>query len=687
MNDDAQPLKSARESDATNHSRYLRWREEITKAEKELEKFHDRGQRVVKRYLDDRDDSYASGMRKFNIFTANVGILQSVLYAQIPKVRVSRRFNQYGDEPARLAAYMLQNALMQDMEERESDFDQTMREAVEDRLVPGIGCAWVRLKTDTEEKELEEVTDPMTGEVIQEAATYEEITEQEVCIEHVHWSDFVYSPCRTWSEVRWVGRRVYMTYDALVERFGEDLAKQIPLDYKPDNRSDGTENTPENETFQQAVIYEIWDKQSEKVIWLSKGYVELLDEKDDPLNLDCFFPCPKPLLALTSTSKCIPVSDYIIYQDQYDELDEINNRISLLVAACKVVGVYDSGSLGVQKMLQEGIENTLVPVDNWAMFSEKGGVKGVVDWLPLDTVIAALERLRQARDDIKGQIYELTGISDIVRGNTKASETLGAQKIKAQFASTRIQKLQNEVARFAQDILRIKAEIICRHFDPRVIFQLSNIQYSPDMANQPLVQQALQLLKDEDQFEWRVKVQADSLGQTDYDEQKQEKVEFTNAVATFLQSAATTLKALPSAAPIVFETLKFAVSGFKGSDELEGVIDQGLQTIMQDIAQQKQQAQNQPNPMQQKMQMEQQKMQGEMQMKQAELQMDQQAQQADLQMKAQEHQMDMAFKAQEHQMDMQQQSDKFDQQMVAAQQKAMQQLVADARRDTGNEPD
>lgn len=681
MSDNTQPLKSARESDTTKASRYLRWRDEITKAEKELEKFHDKGQKVVKRYLDDRGDSFTEGMRKFNIFTANVGILQSVLYANIPKVRVSRKFNQFGDEPARLASYMLQNALMQDMEERDCDFDQTMREAVEDRLVPGVGCAWVRLETDTEEKTLEEVTDPLTGEVISEAATYEQITEQEVCIEHVHWSDFIWSPCRTWSECRWVARRVYMTYDALVDRFGEELARKIPLDYKPDDAKDGTGNTPENEVFEQAIIYEIWDSQTEKVLWLSKGYTELLDEKDDPLELDGFFPCPKPLFALTSTSKCVPVSDYVIYQDQYEELDQINNRISLLVAACKVVGVYDTSSQGVQKMLQEAYENTLVPVDNWAMFAEKGGLKGVVDWLPLDTVIQALDKLRQAREDIKGQIYELTGISDIVRGNTKASETLGAQKIKAQFASTRIQKLQDEVARFAQDILRIKAEIICRHFDPRIIFQLSNIQYSPDVLNQQLVQQALQLLKNEDAFEWRVKVQADSLGQTDYDEQKQEKVEFTNAVATFLQSAATTLKALPSAAPIVFETLKYAVSGFKGSQELEGVIDQGLQAIMADIAQQKQQAQNQPNPMQMKLQVEQQKAQGELQIKKAELQMDQQAQQADLAMKQQEHQQDMAFKAQEHQMNMAQQADKADQQIVLAQQKAMQQMVADARKD------
>jgi hypothetical protein len=684
MSDRAASIKSAMDTDKSPTSKYRRWRDEVTKAEKQTETFREQGQKVVKRFLDDRD-GLEGVERKFNIFTANVGILQSSLYAKIPKVSVERRFGQMNDDPARVAALLLQNAVMQDMDEDDCNFDQVMRDAVEDRLVPGLGQAWVRLETEVEEKELEEVVDPITGEVVQAAATYEEIVEQEVEIEHVHWADFLWSPCRTWAERRWVGRRVYMDKDALVKRFGKELADKIPLDYKPDNAAAGTDNTPEYEVFQKAIIYEIWDRVEKRVIWLSKGHETLLDEKDDPLGLDDFDPCPKPLFAITSTSNSVPKSDFVIFQDQYNELDDVNNRISLLVAACKVVGVYDSGSSGIQKMLQDGVENTMVPVDNWAIFAEKGGVKGQVDWLPLDVIIAALERLRQAREDIKGQIYELTGISDIVRGDTKASETLGAQKIKAGFASVRIQKLQDEVARFAQSLLRIKAEIICKHFTPEMILRMSNAQFYQDYQNQGLVSAAMALLKNEEEYEWRIKVQADSLGQVDYASQKQEKVEFTNAVATFLQSAATTIKAMPPSAPIVFETLKFAISGFKGASELEGVIDQGLQQIMADMEQQKQAAQNQPNPEQQKLQME-------MQMKQADLQLEQQKQQgqlelkrAEMALKSEEHQQQMAFESEKHQQQMSFESEKFQQQLAITQQKAMQQMVTDARKDAGND--
>lgn len=688
----AERIKSISRTEETSASRYDRWKAEITMAEKELDKFHRQGRNTDRRFRDERDAADQAD-RKFNIFSANVGIMESVLYSNIPKVTVTRRFGQAMDDPARVAALMLQNTIMQDIDEPECDFGQVMRESVQDRLVPGLGCAWLRLETETEEKTLDEITDPLTGEVTQEAASYEVVARQEIEIEHIYWEDLLWSPCRTWRERRWVARRAYMDQDALVKRFGEQKGKEIPLDYNPRIGSDHS-NDPKNDVLQKAIIYEIWDRQTRKVLWLSKAYPGLLDEVDDPLQLEDFEPCPKPLFALMTTSNCVPTNDFVMTQDQYNELDLVNNRISLLVQACKVVGVYDAHATGVQRMLQQGSENTMVPVDNWAMFAEKGGVKGAVDWLPLEAVIAALERLRQARDDIKGQIYELTGISDIVRGNTKASETLGAQQLKAKFANVRIQKLQDEVSRFAQDILRIKGEIICRHFVPEQILELSNFKYYLDSQNAPLVHEAVALLKgDHERFEWRVNVQADSLAMEDTEQAKKDKVEFTNAVATFLQSAATTMKAFPDTAPVLFNTLKYVISGFKGAQELEGVIDQNLDTIMQKI-------QNPPPPppdpavqkAQAEMQMEQQRFQLESQAKQQDMQiarekaaMDMQVKQQELAFKQQEHQMSLQHDAVKNQQQLAQQREKFDAQVAADSAKAMLEMTKTTKEEAAND--
>jgi hypothetical protein len=309
-------------------------------------------------------------------------------------------------------------------------------------------------------------------------------------------------------------------------------------------------------------------------------------------------------------------------QDQYSELDTVNNRISLLVEACKVVGVYAKNEIGIQNMLKEGFDNQLIPVDNWAMFAEKGGLKGQIDWLPLDMVVTAMQRLYEAREAIKGQIYELTGIADIVRGASKASETLGAQQIKAQFASVRIKKLQDEVGRYVGELLRLKAEITVKHVDPEIILRKSNMLQTDD-AN--LVGPAMELLLSDEGFEWRIGVDSDSMGQTDYAMEKTERTELLGVVGGFVQKSQPMLEN-PKWAPLMINLLKWTISGFKGSREIEGMIDKQLDAIAKQPP-----APPQPNPEMIKAQTAQQVGQQKIQQGQQKMQMDQQNHQMGLQ--------------------------------------------------------
>jgi hypothetical protein len=447
-----------------------------------------------------------------------------------------------------------------------------------------------------------------------------------------------------------------MDRDALVKRFGEKVGKQIPLDYTGKQALTSDKMTPKNIVLKRACVYEIWDREKKQVIWFSKGVEELLDVKDDPLDLpEHFEPCPKPLFANLTTSNCTPKPDYAMLQDQYSELDETNNRISLLIIACKVVGVYDRSADGVQRMLTEGYDNILIPVDNWAMFAEKGGIKGQVDWLPLEMVVTALEQLNRHREAIKMQIYELTGINDIVRGNTKASETLGAQEIKAKFASVRIQKLQDEVTRFAEELLQIKAEILCKHFDPLILAKLANVENMP-IEDQQLGPAALQLLKgNEEGLEWRVSIQSDAMAMIDYTQQKAERTEFMNAVATFLQSAATVGQNSPDLIPMMGELLKYGVAGFRVGKDVEGIIDKSINDIKMKL----EQAAQQPPPPDPAMV----KAEADIKAKQMDAQIKQQTAQQDAAMKAQEQQTALQMQQQEFAAEMQQMQAKFELEM------------------------
>jgi len=630
-----------------------RWAEEINMAEKELKTFLERGRRVTKRFLDERDLMDAQS-KWFNIFYANTEIMSSALYAQLPKPSVSRRFKDYDDDVARVAAMIIQRSITQDLDDPRDTFDSTMRQCVQDRLVPGLSMAWLRLETDTEDiedippqpdMETDEVGEIETvGETIE--GPMKRITDQRVIVDYVFWADFLWSPCRIWEERRWIARKVYMSREELIDRFGDKIGKQVPLDFKPTNAGQNVQgSTPQHEALQKAVVYEIWERDTRKVFWYCKGLEFILDEMDDPLHLVGFEPCPTPMLANITTSNTTPRPDYFMLQDQYTELDTVNNRISMLIQACKVVGVYDKSAVGVSRMLTEGFDNQLIPVDNWAMFAEKGGLKGQVDWLPLDVIVQSLQQLIQAREQIKGQIYEITGISDIVRGASKASETLGAQQIKSQFASIRIKKLQDEVARFAGEILRIKAEIQVKHFSPEFLIAKSNIMAT---GNDQFIQPALDLLSSDEGFEWRIQVTSDSIAQADYAMEKADRIEFLNAVSGYIEKTMPMIQQMPGTAPLLINMLKWTVAGFRNASDIENILDKELDALT------KNPPQKAPDPKQAeaqaKMQADQAKSQADMAIQQAKGQTEQQKGQMEIQKMQAEMAMQEKMNAMEIQM-------------------------------------
>lgn len=658
-----------------------RWQLEIEYAERELKKFYERGEYAVRKYIDERE-ALQTDATYFNIFYANTNILESALYAQVPKPNVARKYTDYRDQTARVASLILERCLEQDLNDPSDTFDAAMRQGVQDRLVPGLGTAWLRLETETEdipESEGGQVTNDSMGTepgpkgndegfpvpasetdpTVQDPnpvgidIPLKRIVEQRVAIDYVHWKDLLWSPCRVWSERRWVARKVYMDREALVKRFGEDKGNRCALNYSCapiSNDKYGQSSAPTNEAIQKAIVYEIWDRCERKVIWYSNGLADdVLDTKDDFLRLQSFEPCPQPMLANISTSNTTPRPDYYMIKDQYEELDLVNARISLLVQACKVVGIYNQSAEGIKRLLQ-GNENTMVPVENWTQFTEKGGTGGQIEWLPLDQIVAALQRLYEAREAIKGQIYELTGIADIVRGASKASETLGAQQIKAQFASVRIKKLQDEVARFASEILRIKAEIMAKHFDPELLIRKSGITRTD---NDEWVAPAVALLKSEEGFEWRISIQSDSMAQADYAMEKQDRIEFMSAVSSFMGQALPMTIQMPETKPIIMGLLKWGISGFKKADDIEGMLDKHLAEI-----EGKPPAPPPPDPkieteklkqqtMQQQAQMEGQAKQQDMQLEQQRFQLEQQKTEAEMASQERMNQMEIAMKKME----------------------------------------
>ena len=630
---------------------YEDWYNCIAQYERTFKEWEGRADKIVKRYRDE-SRSRNNPNAKFNILWSNVQTITPAVFARLPRPDVSRRFRD-NDPIGRVASMMLERALEYEIEHY-GDYASAMKQAVQDRLLGGRGTAWVRYEPhivgqaagmgegapddgfqvteDTDEAETE-------GGIYREN---EERIEYECApVDYVYWRDFGMTVARTWEEVTAVWRKVYMERPALVERFGEELGGRIPLDTKPDTSKSFNEKMGEGS--REALIYEIWDKTTGQVIWLSKSMGKLLDTRDDPLQLENFWPCPKPMFSTLTTDSLIPVPDFVLYQDQARQLDTLADRIDGFIQALKVRGVYDAAEPSLSRLFTEGENNTLLPVKNYGAFSEKGGMAGAINLVDIAPIAQGLQMAYTAMEQVKGQIYEIMGIADIQRGQTDPNETLGAQIIKSNNASGRLKTMQHAVVDFATSLLQIKAQIICQHFTDDTIVKISGAMQLSEQ-DQQLIPQALALLKDEPAKNFRIEVTSDSMIYQDEQQEKQDRVEFLTAVSGFMQTALPVAQGAPELTPLLMEMLKFGVTAFKAGKGMEGLIDETADKFRQ----QAKAAEGQPKPPSP----EQQKMEMDMQLEQAKMQSNQAIEQAKMQAEQQKLQMQAQIEQQKMQMQM-----------------------------------
>jgi hypothetical protein len=639
---------------------YEDWYNCIAQYERTFKEWEGRADKIVKRYRDD-SRSRNNPNAKFNILWSNVQTITPAVFARLPRPDVSRRFRD-NDPIGRVASMMLERALEYEIEHY-GDYASAMKQSVQDRLLGGRGTAWVRYEPHIVGQEAGmgegapedgfQVTED-TDEAETEGGIYrenEERIEYECApVDYVYWRDFGLTVARTWEEVTAVWRKVYMERAALVERFGEELGGKIPLDTKPETSKAFNEKM--GEMAREALIYEIWDKATGQVIWLSKSMGKILDTRDDPLQLENFWPCPKPMFSTLTTDSLIPVPDFVLYQDQARQLDTLADRIDGFIQALKVRGVYDASEPSLARLFTEGDNNSLLPVKNYGAFSEKGGLVGAINLVDIKPIAEGLNMAYQAMEQVKGQIYEIMGIADIQRGQTDPNETLGAQIIKSNNASGRLKTMQHEVVNFATTLLQIKAQIICQHFTDDTIIKISGaMQLS--QQDQQLIPQALQLLKDEPAKNFRIEVTTDSMIYQDEQQEKQNRLEFLSAVSGFLSQAVPAAQSTPELTPMLVEMLKFGVTAFKAGKGLEGLIDETADKFRQQAKAMEGQPKP-PSPEQQKMemqmQMEQAKMQAQAQSKQTEMQAQLQMEQQKMQMQMELEKAKQEYQAQENQL-------------------------------------
>ncbi len=574
---------------------------EVVLAEKEQAEFIRKAKKVVERYRDeDRSKTSEDLPARYNILWSNTETMGPALYNRTPKVEVDRRFKD-ADPVGRTACQIWERAVQFSIDNY--DFDSVMKAVIKDYQLASRGTAWLRYE-------------PF---ISNGAVSY-----QQVSCDHVHFTDFFHSPGKQWAHVRGVGRKVYLNRRQLIERFGKKIGGTIGLDFNGvDSTEDTKRMTSDQEEYRQAKIYEWWDAETMRVVWLSKSYPDnVLDMIDDPLGLHNFFPTPKPLFGTWSTDTLIPIPDYCLYQDQARELDQITIKIALLTDALRLVGVYDASFEKLGGILGNSSQNTLIPIHNYPKFAAQGGFEGVMQWMTLSDIVGALQAAYIARDKIKEEIDEITGIADIIRGSTSPTATTATeQQIKGQFATLRISDRQRDVERYACDLISLQGEIIAEHFEPQTLAMMSGYDISTPQVQEEFMP-AVALLRADPMRSFRITIETDSMVAVDEAMDKQKTTEFLQTVGGFLSSAMDAIGKAPVLAPMMSEMLLFATRRYRAGRGLETAIETAGQALVQ-MAQQQMSQPPAPDPAMAKIQgdlrLEQVKSQNDFQLKQAEL--------------------------------------------------------------------
>ena len=655
-----------------------RWIAEYELGEKFRKKFRDRCRVITKRYRDERGDDPDGAQRdlgrRYNIFWSNIETLKPATYSKLAKPNVERRWKD-SDPMGRAASQILERALMV---ANDTHTHAVLKLVRDDYLLYAQGVPWIRYEPKFRQL-AQQVTNSVdqaaeTAEKDKTAAPEEEVVYEKATEDHIKESDFGTNDARDWAEVYLCYRKAYMTRDELVARFGEKIGRDVPLDYDPNVRpKETTDGALNKDMWKKATVVEMWNKPTRKVIWINPGYPDsALDEQDDPLELEEFFPCPRPAMGTTTTNTIIPVPDYVQYQDQADELDDLTARIARLVDVCRVMGLYDASQTGIARLFQEGAENQLIPIESWATFTKAGGMQGTVDWFPLDMVIQALKQLYESRSIVKAEINEITGIADIVRGNSSPSETATAQQIKGQFATLRLRDKQEEMARLARDLMALKAEIICAKFRPETLALMAGVDIASDPQVAQLFTQAVALLRNDALRNFRIEIETDSTIALDENAQKQSATEFMTMLGETIKgvvefaNAAAMNPVLAPLGDVIGQAMLFTMRAYKTGRSLESAMESAIDKMKQIAEQPK--PEPPPDP--------------KVEAIKAQSALDQQKGQQELQQSQQEHAQDLQFRQAEGQMTLQQKQAEFaqktKQQAIKTQMETMSRMFAPA---------
>jgi hypothetical protein len=427
----ADPSEKSEEKEKPK-AEYAEWLARVKKREKTFaDGWWKAAEEAVKLYNNEKSDDKKDTANPYNILYSNTEVLKPSLYSATPKPDVRGRFVENPVSPLTKLVEHFLIVFSDPANSGEESFDQAMDENVTSALVAGMG--FIRIRSYPER--------PVP-----------------LCPEAGHYKGLIWPAGRKWSKLPWIAFRHEMRKEEIFSQFS------IPEDqrgkYKVTEDAESQDNTSPDEKNPPdvSIVYEVWKKDDKKVCYYCEDWEPiLLEEEDDPLKLQGFFPTPGPLVMTKKPGSLIPTPLYQYYRNQAEELNRVTTRLNRILQAIKVRGAYNAllGEDMAKIVSDDDNENTLVAAGESMMLAQNGGFDRQIWLLPIEKLIEVATQLYAARMQIKQVIYEITGLSDIIRGSSVASETATAQNLKNKWGSIRLRDMQKSVANYVRDIYRL----------------------------------------------------------------------------------------------------------------------------------------------------------------------------------------------------------------------------------------
>lgn len=571
------------------------WLGRLGKEKKAHKRFRDRAKIAMDAAQTRQGDTDDKGKKGDPIWWSNLKITIGAVFSRQPKPDVRRRVTDSRSD--KNIALAVERAITYNQDT--TSFADHSNRAVWEFLAAGLGQTRVYMKLEMGETP---ALNPVDGtQVFNDDGTplmKKFIASRELALDYTPWDLFFWEPCKDWDACGWIGFGRWMSKREIEEEFDVEIGRDGAGGFDTKGSTDDSNKKPDKDKYTPLMlVVEFHDKKRRELVTVCEGYPEVLKREPDQLKLKGFFPCPRPMMLNIQSGELTPCPEYFYIQAKCEEIDRLTERCRGIIKGIKDIGFYDASFIELADLMEQS-DGARIPVINLMQKLQSVNLDRVMVTEDIKSKVETLVQLVNELARARVSLFELTGISDIVRGASKASETYGAQEIKERWANVRLFEKMREISYHFRDVFRIMGELISEHFTPEQLSAQSGIEITPEMA---------EVLKSDLSRCYAIDIEADSTIAQDEQQDKTERNEFLTAVTNAVGTLSPMVQQGFMPADVMNQLLLFTVRTYKHGRMLEETFEKLPDSMkqLQDLqgqVQQGQQAQEQSAAQMQQMQ-------------------------------------------------------------------------------------